>query len=149
MVCVHEPPNIPRTNFSEKWKKLFFAFLVYFPWYLMLMYNFRKKYEFHRRSPGRNLDNISHIFDCFFIVNYQATGVMHRKRVMCTLCSPRLKIGHIWQKMLFTNFAHFSQNNEMMSIMMLCIMFAIFAKKCILFFRGGVTGGNLYNYIKL
>ena len=93
------------------------------------------------------MDNRSLIFDCFFIVNHQATGVIHKNGGMCTICSPRLKIGHIYQKLLFVNFAHFSQNNEMLRIMMLYIIFVIFAKN-VSFFPGGVPGGNLDNYTK-
>ena len=90
--------------------------------------------------PGRNLDNTSLIFDYFFIVNHQATGVMHKKGGMYTICSPRLKIGHIWQKMFFANFVCFSQNNEMLRVMMLYIIFVIFAKNVSFFSGGGPRG---------
>ena len=110
----------------------------------MLAYNFRKKYEFHQRSPGRNLDNVSLIFDCFFIVNHQATGVMHKNGEMYTTCSPRLKIGHICQKMLFTNFARFLQNSAPVRILMLYAIFDIFDKMSN-FCRGGPTWSNLNN----
>ena len=94
----------------------------------MLMHNFRKKYEFPRGPPGRNLGNVSSIFDCFFVVNHQVTGVMHKKGGMYTICSPRSKIVHIYQKTFFANFTSFLQNNEMTRIMMLYIIFVIFAK---------------------
>ena len=44
--------------------------------------------------------------------------------------------------MFFANFVRFSQNNEIMRIMMLCIIFVIFAKMGP-FFRGGIPRGNL------
>ena len=50
-----------------------------------------------------------------------------------------MKIVHIYQKMLFGNFVHFSQNNEMLRVVILCIIFVIFAKMTV-FFRGGSTG---------
>ena len=89
--------------------------------------------------PGRNLYNMSPIFNCFFIVNHQATGVMHKKPGMYTIYSPRSKIVYICQKMTFANFARFLQNNETVRNLMLCIIFVIFAKMST-FFRGGYIG---------
>ena len=105
------------------------------------MYNFRKKYEFPWRSPGRNLYNISSIFGCFFVIKHQSTGVMHKSDVLYTTCSPRLKIVHIYQKMFFGNFAHFLQNNETVRGLMLRVMFVIFMKMPN-FFLGGYVGKN-------
>ena len=89
--------------------------------------------------PGRNLNNRSLIFDCFFIVNHQATGGMPKNDGVCTTCYTRLKIDHIYPKMFFANFAQLLQNNEMMRTLMLCIIFVIFAKMSN-FFRGGYVG---------
>ena len=82
---------------------------------------------------------MSPIFGCFFVVNHQETEVMHKKGGMYTTCSPRSKIVHIYQKTFFANFTRFLQNNEMTRIMMLYIIFVIFAKMTV-FFRGGYTG---------
>ena len=49
-------PARSRTDFSEKWEILFFMCLIYFPRYLMLMHNFRKKYKFPWRSPWEKFE---------------------------------------------------------------------------------------------
>ena len=84
---------------------------------------------------------MSLIFNCFFVVNQQATGVMHKKGELYTTCSPRAKIGHICQKMLFENFAHFLQKSKTVRILMLRTIFVIFAKMTIFF--GEVMLGTL------
>ena len=75
---------------------------------------------------------------------------MHKNGGMYTTWYTRLKIGHIWQKMFFVNFAHFSQNNEMLRIMMLYIIFVIFTKNVSFFSGGGPRGkfGELHKILK-
>ena len=89
--------------------------------------------------PGRNLDNMSLIFDCFFVVNHQATGVTHKNGEIHIICPTRLKIVHTYKKGFFKNFACFLQKNKTVRILMLCIIFVIFTKR-VNFFRGGYVG---------
>ena len=105
----------------------------------MLMYNFRKKYEFPRRSPGEKFVQYVPNFRLFFVVNHQYTEVMHKNGGVYTSCSPRLKIDHIWHKMFFANFAHFLQSTKSVRILMVCIIFVIFAE-IPHSFRGGYIG---------
>ena len=85
---------------------------------------------------------MSLIFDYFFVVHYQATGIMHKNGGVYSTCFSRSKIDPICQKMFFGNFAHFLQKNEMLRIVLLCITFVIFTKSTN-FFRGGVTSVNM------
>ena len=73
---------------------------------------------------------------------------MHKKGEMYTTCSPRSKMGYICQKMFFVNFAHFLQKHEPVRILLLCIIFVIFAKMCP-FFPGEVPRGNLDKLYKI
>ena len=142
-----ETPDRYRTRFSEKWEKLFFVFLVYFPWCLLLMHNFRKKYEFPWRSPGRTWNNVSPIFGCFFVVNHQEPGVMHKKGEIYTTCSPRSKINHICQKMFFGNFARFYKIMRQRAFWC-CTLFLAFLWKYPIF-SGGSTSGNTYRFAQI
>ena len=50
------------------------------------MYNLRKKYKVHPRSPRRNVSNGSSISNCFFAVGHQETIVMYKKGNVCITC---------------------------------------------------------------
>ena len=52
-------------------------------------------------------------------------------------------MGYICQKMFFVNFVHVSQINETVRILMLYIIFVIFAKMTN-FFRGGTPGNKVH-----
>ena len=98
--------------------------------------------------PGRNLDNTTPLFNFFFVVKHQATGVMHKNGELHTTCSPRLKVTDIWQKTFFVNFTRFSTKYGNGAHFAVGVLFLTFLEKCVLFSGGGSYRSKL-NFPKL
>ena len=107
------------------------------------MYNLRKKYKVHPRSPRRNVSNGSSISNCFFAVGHQETIVMYKKGNVCITC-PR-----DWKLPTFARhgFLHILHNFcKVITGVCLDVIteFYHFCKKMPHFFRGGSVLYTIY-----